>query len=606
MTEWLLAAAIGVLAAAIPYVRLASPSPAARAALAALRALALTLLLALLLDAPLGRAVPPAPWVFVDGSLSMSRGGAGAELGRAAWDTARSIAAESTFVFGDSVRPYVPGAETRGAPFPPAGDATTSLRPVVERSMASSRPIVLITDGEVRDSSALEGLAAGSRVVVLPRPAQRDIAVATMDAPRAAVAGDSIAVRVTLSAAGGGGEEGELVLRVGDATLGRWPVTEMPAWGERQLELRARVGAAQGATVLRAIITSVGDTERRNDTLAVALEVSRAASAVFISTSPDQDSRFALAILRGALSLPTRGFLRVAPGMWRHEGSLTPASEAEVRASLREAPIAMLHGDTAVFGAPRAVTLGPLALIAPADAEGEWYPVAAPISPLSDALAALPMDSLPPVAAGPVAPGDWTALEVRRGREATRRAIVTGRDAPRRVVTVTGSGFWRWRFRGGSSADAFAALWGGIFDWLAAERADRRGAVPAEGVLRAGQPIRWRRGSASDSLVRLVLTRRGMPGDALTLRFPTGSAIQESPPLAPGLYEAIVPGGRVLLVVNASAELLPARARLRSGEVGGRTGADDTRGARRAGWPYVLVVLLLCAEWIARRRAGLR
>lgn len=604
MTEWLVAAAIGVLAAAIPYMRLASPSPAARAGLAILRALALTLLLALLVDAPLGRAVPPAPWVFVDGSLSMGRGGA--QLGTAAWDTARAMSAESTFVFGDSVRSG--HGAVGGAASPPARDATTRVRPVVERSMAAGRPIVLITDGEAQDSSALDGLAAGSRVVVLPRPPQRDVAIATMDAPRAAVAGDSMAVRVTLAAAGGGGGQGEMVLQVGDATLGRWPVAEMPAWGERQLELRARVAAlSQGASVLRAIVTSAGDTERRNDTLSAALEVSRAASAVFVSTSPDQDSRFALAILRGALALPTRGFLRVAPGMWRHEGSLTPASEAAVRAALREAPIAMLHGDTAVFGAPRAVTLGPLALIAPADdAEGEWYPVATPVSPLSDALAALPLDSLPPVAAGPVAPGDWTALEVRRGREPARRAVVTGRDAPRRVVTVTGSGFWRWRFRGGASADAFAALWGGIFDWLAAERADRRGAIPDEHVLRAGQPIRWRRGSASDSVVRLVLTPPRGSGDTLTLRFPTGTAIQESPPLAPGLYEAVVPGGRVLLVVNASAELLPARPRLHGGKVGGRAGADGARGARRAGWLYVLVVLLLCTEWIARRRAGLR
>jgi hypothetical protein len=172
---------------------------------------------------------------------------------------------------------------------------------------------------------------------------------------------------------------------------------------------------------------------------------------------------------------------------------------------------------------------------------------------------------------------------------------------------VSGSGFWRWRFRGGVSADAYAALWGGIFDWLAAERADRRGAVPDEGSVRAGQAIRWRRGSSVDSVVRVVLHRaRGTTADTLRLHFVTGAAIQETPPLPAGTYDVTVPGGRTALVVNAAAELLPSRPRLQSGEVGRRAGADDARRARNVGWLYALAIALLCAEWIARRRAGLR
>src|SRR6185436_10135971 len=234
-----------------------------------------------------------------------------------------------------------------------------------------------------------------------------------------------------------------------------------------------------------------------------------AASAVFVSTSPDQDARFAIAVLRGTLALPTRGFLRIAPGNWRQEGTLAPVSEAEVRQAIRDAPVAILHGDTAIFGPPATSSFGPIALLVPPDVDdGEWYPVAAPASPLSGALAAVPLESLPPIAIGQPARGDWTALEARRGREPLRRPVVVGRDTPRRIVTVTGSGFWRWRFRGGASADAYAALWGGIFDWLAAERADRRGAVPDESVVRSGQPIRWRRGSSSDSVVRALLRRR--------------------------------------------------------------------------------------------------
>jgi len=356
------------------------------------------------------------------------------------------------------------------------------------------------------------------------------------------------------------------------------------------------------------VIASTGDAEPRNDSLSTAIEISRAASAVFVSTSPDQDARFAIAVLRGTLALPTRGFLRVAPGNWRQEGTLAPVSEAEVRQAIRDAPVAILHGDTAIFGPPATSSFGPIALLVPPDVDdGEWYPVAAPASPLSGALAAVPLESLPPIAIGQPARGDWTALEARRGREPLRRPVVVGRDTPRRIVTVTGSGFWRWRFRGGASADAYAALWGGIFDWLAAERADRRGAVPDESVVRSGQAIRWRRGSSSDSVVRVLLrSRGGARADSLVLRFAPGSSVQETPPLPPGAYDVTVPGGRSLLVVNESAELLPSRPRLQSGSVGRRAGVDDARRSRTAGWFYALAIALLCAEWILRRRAGLR
>ena len=125
-----------------------------------------------------------------------------------------------------------------------------------------------------------------------------------------------------------------------------------------------------GATLVRAIVAAAGDQEPRNDTLTTVLEVSPAAGAVLVSTSPDLDARESLALLRGALALPTRGFYRVAPGVWRQDGSLGPANEGEIRAIVRDAPLVVLHGDTAVFGPPRTVTKGALALFAP-PAEGE-------------------------------------------------------------------------------------------------------------------------------------------------------------------------------------------------------------------------------------------
>ena len=69
-----------------------------------------------------------------------------------------------------------------------------------------------------------------------------------------------------------------------------------------------------------------------------------------------------------------------------------------MRAALAEAPLAIIHGDTALFGAPRAVTKGSLLLYAPsADTLGEWYAVATPPSPISAVLSGVPWDSLAPL-----------------------------------------------------------------------------------------------------------------------------------------------------------------------------------------------------------------
>ena len=598
MSAWIIAGITGALVALAQYARAGAPSPARRASLGALRALAIAGAVALVLDAPLrpGAAIRPA--VFIDASRSMTRGDS--VMWRAAWDTAMSLSQDTIWAFGDSVHPVLRGAR-------PTADASRA-RPVVERAMASGRPAIIVTDGELQDSSVLDALVSGSRVVVLPRALHRDVAVMSLDAPRAAVQGDSLALRVTLAAAALGADGGTLTVQLDGQVLGRWPFDSIPSWGERQLDVRVRASGGQGAAVLTVAVTSRGDIERGNDTLGVAVELSRAASAVFVSTSPDQDARFAIAVLRGALALPTRGYLRVAPGRWRHEGSLAPVTEVEVRQAVREAPVAIIHGDTAIFGPPRQATAGPLALIVPPEVdEGEWYVSAMPPSPLSGALAALALDSLPPVAVGPTAAGDWVAIEARRGREDVRRAVVTGRDSPRRVAVITGAGFWRWRFRGGAGADAYAALWGGIFDWLAAERADKRGAVPDERLVRAGDQIRWRRGSSTDSVVTIVMRpRRTTRADTLVLRFAPGVAALETPGLDAGTYDVTVPNGRATLVVNAAGELLPARPSLESGSVGRRPAVNAGAGARSSGWFYAFVIALLCLEWFGRRRAGLR
>lgn len=598
MLLWLLALAIGVALAGVQYGRPEGGATAVALRPAALRAAAVAIVAAALLDAPLRPARTPRPIIALDASASWLRGETDSTWA-AIRARARAAPGDSLLLFGDSVR--------AGNPPTLPSDHGSSSRALVDRAVAQGRPVRIFTDGELSDGDALAGLPRGSEIVVPPRTPRRDAAVVMLEAPRIAVGGDTLDVRVAVRAGALPLPRVQVALLFGDRPLASAGIDGLEAWGERTLTIRVVPPGAEGASLLRAVTTVEGDAEPRNDTLSAAIDLSRAATAVFVSTSPDQDARFALTVLRGALALPTRAYLRVAPAEWRREGTLVRAPEAEVRDAFRDAPLAILHGDTAVFGAPRRVTRGALALMVPQRvADGDWYAVAAPPSPIA---VRLPFDSLAPLDVSPhLPPGDWIGLETARGRRAERRPAIAGVERPRRVVTIAASGLWRWRFRGGAGSGAYAALWGGIFDWLAAERRDVRAAVPEESAFRAGDPVRWRRGSVGDSVVRVTLSRRDDPAavDSLTLRFPGGATLAESPALAPGIYEARASGGRSLVVVNPSREWLPVRPSVGAGSVGTAAVAGDAPRLRALPWVYAVALVLLCAEWLLRRHLGLR
>ncbi|HEX6535407.1 MAG TPA: hypothetical protein VF041_12495 [Gemmatimonadaceae bacterium] len=599
MLPWLVAVAGGVVIAVGVYGWREPRVLARRLPLVALRAFAIAILVALALDAPAGARHPLPPLVALDASASWLRDGDSA-LWRRARDRARSFG-DSIVLFGDSVR---------RAPLPRApSDAASRARPLAERALGAGRPLVLITDGELDDPAALPTFPAGSRLEVLARPPALDVGLVTLDAPRAVVSGDTLEVRVALRAGSRAVPAGSLSMRAGARVLVTRPVDSLAPNAERTETVRVPFAGAPGPTVLSAVVHVPGDAEPRNDTLSVPLDVSRAAGAVLASTSPDYDARFVIPVLRGAVALPTRAYFRVAPGQWRQEGSLTPVAESAVRGALHDAPLAILHGDTSYFGAPRAVTTGSLALIAPpADSTGEWYAVAAPPSPIAAALSGIQWDSLPPVtiSARPLT-GDWEGVVVARARQFERRPAIVGSGTGRRVAVIAAAGLWRWQFRGGASADAYAALWGSIFDWLSAERPDPRGAIPAEGVVRAGDPIRWRRGSGKDSVVVVVVRRRGTTREnSVSLRFGRGGTVAESDPLPAGVYDARVSGGTAVVVVNASRELLPRSPTVRAGAVGGAVAYGDQPRLRDQGLAYLLLLAALCAEWLLRRRGGMR
>jgi hypothetical protein len=598
MVIWIAAFIAGVAAVLLVYGL--KPGGGLTLLSAALRLISITGLVALILNAALGAARPAPAIVALDVSASWLRNGDSTRF-REALERARDEASDELLLFGDSLR--VDGGSVA------ATDDASRVRPAVERAMAEGRPLRVFTDGELEDAEALQTLVGGSGIVVLRADEAADIAVSELRVVRATVGGDTLDVDVALTGSQRGGPGSRLTIMLGGQVVATVPVDSVGPFGERIVRARMPVPNVTGAIVVSAAVAAPGDRTPANDSLAVAVDVMPGAGAVIISTAPDYDVRELAAVLRGTVLLPTRGFYQVAPGRWREEGSLGETTDQEVQRAAREAPLLVLHGDTTIFGDPRTFARGSLLLVAPPTSSGEeWYASGAPTSPMATALSGSPWDSLPPLEVGTVTtPGNFEILETRRSRRLEKRVAAIGWERPKRTVVVPASGFWRWRFRGGAPAAAHSAFWGSVIDWLAAERADNRAASPADGAVREGQPIRWRRGLPTDTIVPVALVRRGTTQqDSLTVRFTGGSLFAETPARAAGVYDITTRGGTSVLVVNPSAEVLPRRPSVVEGDIGTGEALTDAPRLRGIGWIFAIVILSLCIEWIIRRRLGLR
>jgi hypothetical protein len=73
-----------------------------------------------------------------------------------------------------------------------------------------------------------------------------------------------------------------------------------------------------------------------------------------------------------------------------------------------------------------------------------------------------------------------------------------------------------------------------------------------------------------------------------------------------GAYDIVVRGGAAILAVNASQEWLPRQVRIKSGIVRTGTPVGARPRLRDHSWVYALIIAALCAEWLVRRKAGLR
>ena len=635
MIRWFVALALGAGAAWLAYHRAGRPSIGdgqgrsrlATLLLALCRAGAVAVVAALLFGAPAGRPRPLEPLLAVDVSASLRRA-AGEDSGRVrqwrTWlrDTLAAVPAGAPLVaVGDSVREVPRSALQQWVP----RDQASRVRPAVDQAAAMGRPLWVLTDGALDDPEALADAPPGSRVITVPTEARVDAAIADLSAPLTAAAGDSVEVTVTVQAGAAPVDGGTVQLRLDGTPVATMELSPLGVMAANRLSRRVPLPRGAKAVRLEAVLEAASDLEPRNDTLATVVDVLDRPAAVFVSTAPDLDVREVLTVLRGTLDIPTRAYLRLAPGVWRTEGSLAPVSEADVRQRARGAGVLFVHGDTSwlaetgrsALPAARAfwTPAPPSAAARPGQVvrAAEWYVDPPPGSPLQPAFGALPVESLPPIALPTLPSVAWAAgavpiLMARLGKQGAPFPVVRLREvAGGREVRVTGSGFAGWSLRGGRARDAFTALWGATFDWLAAGRGDLRAARPANGATRAGEPILWRRGG-SDSAVAVTL--RPMGADAAPIRrdtitFRGGATETESPPLPPGRYAVEAPGGSSLLVVNPSREWVP-RPVSRAAASAAVTATSDAPRLADAGWPFLLALVLLSAEWIGRRFGGHR
>ncbi len=575
---------------------------------ALLRAAALAVVSALLLNAPAGPSRVSAPWVALDASAEHGPRG-----DSAAWRAAVGLGqgrepADSVFLFGDSLR--------AASPPPQPTDRHSDVDAVVAAG---------IRHRTARGGGHRWRTAAGRPNCVsclpargwswFPTAGRRDAAAVDLDVPRAVVSGDTTEIRLTVGAGSGGAAAGSVRFLLDGRLLGTARFDSLGALPNRTSRSARRSRRPRGRPNCAPSWLDAGRrraTERhpgrRHRPLAAAgrgvrLDLSRLRRPLRPGSAAGR---------AGAAHPRLLSPCRPATGGGRELYARDRSRRARRIPRCAGGHSARRHARPSVR--PRQATRAPLALVVPSAGDGsEWYASAAPASPLSSAhWPVSPWDSLPPllVGGGPEPRGQWRALEARRGREVVTRTIVAGDDAPRRVVVVAASDLWRWEFRGGVSADAFTALWGSIFDYVASQRADRRAAVPDAAGRRAGEPIAWRRGAPATALspsccsggARAWPTRCSCASPAERRRDPSR---RRSPPGR--IRGARWPAGSAVLVVNAATSWCRARPRVRRGAHRRSAAARRRRPARAtAGGCMPCWLLLLCANGCLRRRAGLR
>ena len=655
----ILVAGAGGFAAWI-YVRRELPIPGRRL-FGAIRASILVLVLLLLWDPRL----PGGPrsgggdgsWVLLDASTSMSApAAAGASEGGANWFSALERAGElaeagaQVLLFGET--PRVVSFDSLDTLLPTA--SASRLAPALARAAeAGATDVTVLSDLRLDDPVEAELSVGrspfGVQIERIGGPV-RNAGVARFELPPRAESGTPFSVGIALFS-----EETD----PGDTI---W----VEVWEEERLVASAGVLAVEPGLLATAtirlpaprdtgwiryrLLTSLpGDRFEADDAKSAFTEVDPAEGGlVLLSLRPDWEPRFLLPVLSQVTGLDSSGFLSLSGGRYLRLGSGSqvgpPADEAEVRVALSGADFVVLHGLGA--GAPdwvrTTLAAAPRSIVFPSDPagalasgvetrehlDGEWYTMPdLPPSPLAAGLSGADLTGLPPLTAilPRRTPGTVpTPIPLQRqGSGPTEAGLVLDENEGRRRAVVLASGFWRWAFREGPNREAYRRLWAGVAGWLLAS-APQDGATPVrpeKRVWSSHEPMDWRAPGLIGENVRLALSVNGSAGDSVVLDTTVvvdgaGRARTRALPVAEYSYRITRPGedgsigsgrieseGHSLELLRRPVDISPAES---DAAQGAPTRVRLGPPLRTHPGPYLLILVLLSAEWIGRRRGGLR
>ena len=565
---------------------------------ASLRAIAWASLGLLLLNP--GCPVPPEqsrPLVLLDGSLSMQAAGGH-------WSEALTTArgAGEVRLFGDP--------EHRLDSVPVAGRSL--LAPALAAARASGRPIIVMTDGELSDSLESLPLLGGVAVRLFQRAGKQAVAISGIRGPARITERDTLRLSVDVHASGFASRvTTAVVVRSGDRAVGSVPLSAGDGLTTVELAIPGRaLGAGEHALTIS--IRDSLDPERRDDRRLQLVSVSATPGVVLVASPGDWESRFLYRVLRDVTDLPVEGFVELTRGQWRRMSNLQSVDAAEVRQSVSRADLAILRGAEELAPAARGGAL--LEWPTPAGADetvaGDWY-LAPGDGPPAGALAGAPVDSFAPMTGLlPITPetGGWVGLTAQAGRRGAQRPALAGsvKNGNRHVV-IGAQGLWRWAFRGGSSEQAYRALFAGTVDWLLAGQDTVRGrARPVRAVVPNGRPLSFAWTGAGPSEPVAIKLKGGDGGSISdTLTFDGAGHAALSVPVGTYTYQLQGGGRGAVAVEEYSDEWFPRPVVLAAAE-GAAVSSDRRQGIRERWWLFALAVLALCGEWVVRRRMGLR
>ena len=630
----------------------------ARGVLLAARLVAVAGVVALLWNPTLPtapRGAGPERFAILDASASMAAATGAATASAPTptiWDAAvrraAALAADGArvLVLGEGVHTLDPAA-----PDAPAPTATRSLlaEAVTVAAEAGAREVVLLTDRRVRDPIATASIArrlgVGIAVDTLPGAAS-NLGIGRLLLPATVERGETLRGRVELGGTAPTPDSATVTISLDGRPAQALRLPVPAAGGTSTAEFTLGGSLAPGAHRVTARIEGA-DAFPDDDERAAIVEVDPQETGVLlVSFAPDWEPRFLLPVLNQVTGLPVRGFLRTGPDRFQAmdpDGAgatgtaaatidaaamerLLSRAEMVVAMGLDGAAAEFIEGPTArtrrllLFAADGAgAAMGGVA--AGGDLTGEWYLDEAPPSPITGEVAGFAAAGLPPLTR--VLPlldqGGGAALTLRLGGAGEpRAALVLRTEGTRRVGVVLARGFWRWAFRDGVPREHYRALWAAVGGWMMADEplAAGPGVRPAAPILPRGAAVTWLGRGHEGEEVRITVTDSAggtVLDSAVTIppggRFTTGV-------LAPGRYrhtvaipDAPAPDSGAFEVESWTDEMLQRPvppAELTVAAPPASAALQRSRPLRT--WPAVYLVILaaLCAEWIGRRRAGLR